>query len=118
VKLYYYLYRKFKHIPHPAEINEVLYKGFVKRNSALYRVANAYAYGFNIDAIAAANQITRERVRQYLWKVTRVGKPMKNSYICFTYSINDVNGQPKGFIWLTVCFTNGNFRLFPICYRR
>jgi hypothetical protein len=97
VKLYYYLYRKFKHIPHPAEINQILYKGLVKRNSALYPVAIAYAYGFNIESIAAANQITRERVRQYLWKVTRIGKP-------------------KGFIWITACFTKGNFRLFPVGY--
>jgi hypothetical protein len=42
----------------------------------------------------------------------------KFGFICFAYSINDVNAQPKGFVWLTACFMEGNFRLFPIGYRK
>lgn len=43
---------------------------------------------------------------------------MKNSFICFSYSINDVGGRPKGFVWLTACFTDKNYRLFPVGYRK
>ena len=43
---------------------------------------------------------------------------MKNSFICFSYSINDVGGRPKGCVWLTACFTDKNYRLFPVGYRK
>lgn len=34
--------------------------------------------------------------------------------MCFSRSIDDKDGKPYGFIWLTACFTKGNYRLFPI----
>lgn len=48
---------------------------------------------------------------------------MKNKFICFAYSINnfvekDGTNRPKGFVWLTACFTKRNYRLFPIGYRK
>ena len=40
----------------------------------------------------------------------------RNKFICFARSIDDRNGVPYGFIWLTACFTFRNYRLFPIGY--
>lgn len=123
MKLYYYLYRKLKHIPCREEIRDVI-KSEVYLSPAIAKVAYEYSLGsastlgYDLGTIAKGNNITRERARKYLFKAIRIANYRKNSFICFAYSINDVNGQPKGFIWLTACFMDSNFRLFPIGYRK
>ena len=38
----------------------------------------------------------------------------RNPFIMFATSIDDKNGKPHGFIWVTVITFYGNFRIFPI----
>lgn len=116
MKLYYYLYRKFTDMPHRKEVMNAVNN--CKLPPVTEIVAEKYAYGLDIESIAKDQVITRERARQHLFKAIRIANYRKNSFICFAYSINDVNGQPKGFVWLTACFMDGNFRLFPIGYRK
>lgn len=42
----------------------------------------------------------------------------KDTFICFANTIQDRNGEPYGFIWLTACFTYRNYRMFPIGWYR
>jgi hypothetical protein len=114
-KLYYYLYRKVKNIPCRSEVSDVLLSG-VWLSPGVRTVAEYYAMGFDIEPIALGAKMTRERTRQYLLKAVRGSKPLESSFICFAYSINDVDGKPKGLIWLMACFTDKNYRLFPIGY--
>jgi hypothetical protein len=117
MKLYYYLYRKFKHIPCRQEIRGVIKSG-TYLSPVIRDVAITYADDYSLDVVACVYRITRERARQYLLKAARGSKPLESSFICFSYSINDVGGKPQGFIWLTACFTDKNYRLFPIGYRK
>jgi len=117
MKLYYYLYRRFNHIPCREEVLHALNNN--PRISAQVRlVAEKYAFGIGIDIIALEESITRERVRSFICHAVSKRKQIRNEFICFSRSINDVNGSPRGFVWMTACFTDKNYRLFPVAYRK
>ena len=115
MKLYYYLYRSFKHIPCREEVLHALNNN-PKISDLVRVVAEKYAFGIGIDVIALEEGITRERVRIFVCFAVR--KRIRNEFICFSRSISNVNGRPKGFVWLTACFTDKNYILFPVGYRK
>jgi hypothetical protein len=117
MKLYYYLYRKFNHIPCREEVLHALNNN-PKISAGIRVVAEKYAFGIGLDTIALEESITRERTRQYLCKAVRKQGSIRNQFICFARSTSDINGRPKGFVWMNACFTDRNYRLFPIGYRR
>ena len=40
------------------------------------------------------------------------------TFYCFSRMTADFHGRPKGITWLVACTGLGNFRLFPIGYRK
>lgn len=58
-------------IPCRAEIKDITYYN-TKLPKEINKVCWAYSAGYNIDAISKLFNITRERVRMYLYKAVRI----------------------------------------------
>jgi hypothetical protein len=76
-RLRYWRHRKFNDRPAPQEIGELLLDTKL-RSPQLLAVCNAYANNGCVEWTADCFLITRERVRQYLWKLYHSAYPRKH----------------------------------------
>lgn len=69
-KIKYWWFRRVHGLPHPNEIKELV--SMVDPNRAKGRfklIATVYSYGMSIDNIALSMDVSRERIRQVLFRI-------------------------------------------------
>lgn len=71
-RLYYCYYRWRYEIPHPDEIYLILLNRLEEPNQSWLDVVIEYSVNQPINDIASMNNMTRERVRQIVWKFWRL----------------------------------------------
>lgn len=52
-------------------------------------------------------------------KITQFWQKLRSfKYFGHGFCINDVDGKPKGIVWLVICTSLGNYRIIPMGYQK
>lgn len=74
MKLYYFYYRWRYEIPHPNEIFSILTNLIEEPTHSWIDIVIEYSTKQKIEDVAQMHRVTRERVRQLVWKFWRLYK--------------------------------------------